>query len=180
MSRSFRVGRAKTGLGLFATRFIKKRTRIVEYKGRKIPNDEAERREAKGARYMYELSKNFTLDGSSRKNVARYINHSCRPNSESLIYRGRVFIRAVRNIKPGDEINYHYGKDYYEAFIGKAKCKCVTCTLRRARERLARKKRLARRSRAAANRSTAKRTTTKRTTAKRSVRGGKNARTPRR
>ena len=153
MPRSFRVGRAKTGLGLFATRFIKKRTRIIEYKGRKIPNEEAERRESKGARYMYELNKNFTLDGSSRKNVARYINHSCRPNAESLIYRGRVFIRAVRNIKPGDEINYHYGKDYYQAFIGKSKCRCVACTLRRSRERLQRRKRLARRRRTGAKRS---------------------------
>jgi uncharacterized protein len=161
MPRPFRVGRAKTGLGLFATRFIKKRTRIVEYKGRKIHNDEAERLEAKGARYMYELNKNYTLDGSARKNVARYINHSCRPNSESLIYRGRVFIRAVRNIKPGDEINYHYGKDYYDAFIGKAKCKCVTCTRRRARERLARKKKLERRARAAAKRTSGGRKKTK-------------------
>ena len=62
--RPFRVGRSKTGLGLFATRFIKKRTRIVEYKGRKIPNEVAERLEAKGARYMYELNKHFTLDGT--------------------------------------------------------------------------------------------------------------------
>jgi SET domain-containing protein len=139
--RPFRVGRSKTGLGLFATRFIKKRTRIVEYKGRKIPNEVAERLEAKGARYMYELNSKFTLDGTNRKNVARYGNHSCRPNAESLIYRGRVFIKSVRNIKPGDEITYHYGRDYYEAYIGKARCKCVTCTLRRARERLKRKKR---------------------------------------
>jgi uncharacterized protein len=155
--RPFRVGRSKTGLGLFATSFIKKRTRIVEYKGRKIPNEVAERREAKGARYMYELNKHFTLDGSSRQNVARYGNHSCRPNSESLIYRGRVFIKSVRNIKPGDEITYHYGKDYYDAYIGKARCKCVTCTLRRARERLARKKRLERQKRAAAKVRAAKR-----------------------
>lgn len=148
--RSFRIGRSKTGLGLFATKFIKKRTRIVEYKGRKIPNAEAERREAKGARYMYELNQHFTLDGSGRSNIARYVNHSCRPNSESLIYRGRVFIKSVRNIRPGDEINYHYGKDYYDAYIGKAKCRCVACTLRRARERLKRKRRLERRKRAEA------------------------------
>ena len=155
--RSFRIGRSKTGLGLFATRPIKKRTVIVQYKGRKIPNEEAERREAKGARYMYELNKHYTLDGSSRSNVGRYANHSCRPNAESLIYRGKVFIKSVRNIKVDDEITYHYGKDYYEAYIGKARCKCVTCTLRRARERLARKKRAERRKRAEARRRAAKR-----------------------
>ncbi len=148
--RSFRIGRAQTGLGLFATRFIKKRTRILEYRGRKIPNALAERLEAKGARYMYELNKRFTLDGSSRSNVARYINHSCRPNSESLIFRGRVYIKSVRNIQPGDEINYHYGRDYYDSYIGKAKCRCVTCKLRRARERVKRKQRMERRKRAEA------------------------------
>jgi SET domain-containing protein len=155
--RPFRIGRAKTGLGLFATKPIKKRTRIVRYIGRKIPNDVAERLEAKGARYMYELNKNYTLDGSSRSNVARYANHSCRPNSESLIYRGQVFIKSVRNIEVGDEITYHYGKDYYDAYIGKARCKCVTCTLRRARERLKRKKRQERQKRAEAKVRAAKR-----------------------
>ena len=98
---------------------------------------------------MYELNKHYTLDGSSRSNIGRYANHSCRPNSESVIYRGRVFIKSVRNIKPGDEITYHYGKDYYDIYIGKRRCRCVTCTLRRARERLKRRKRLERRARAA-------------------------------
>ena len=164
--RPFRIGRSKTGLGLFATKFIKKRTRIVEYKGRKLPNEEAERLEAKGARYMYELNKHYTLDGSNRSNVARYANHSCRPNSESLIYRGRVFIKSVRNIKPGDEITYHYGKDYYDIYIGKRRCRCVTCTLRRARERLKRKKRLERRARAAAKTRAAKRKAARRRTSR--------------
>ena len=148
--RSFRIGRAKTGLGLFATTPIKNRSFIVRYSGRVIPNEEAERREARGARYMYELNKKFTLDGSSRSNIGRYANHSCRPNAESVIYRRQVRIKAVRNIKVGDEITYHYGKDYYDAYIGKARCRCVACTLRRARERLKRKKRLERRKRAEA------------------------------
>lgn len=145
--RSFRVGRSKTGLGLFATKFIKKGAFIVRYSGRKIPNKEAERREARGARYMYELNSKFTLDGSGRSNLGRYANHSCRPNAESVVYRGQVRIKAMRNIKPGDEITYHYGKDYYGAYIGKARCRCITCTLRRKRERLARKKRAERRKR---------------------------------
>src|SRR5262245_35033894 len=148
--RSFRIGRSKSGLGLFAARPIRKGQFIVRYSGRKIPNAEAERREAKGARYMYELNKDYTLDGSSRRNLGRYANHSCRPNAESVVYRGVVRIKAMRRIKPGDEITYHYGKDYYEAYIGKARCKCVTCARRRARERLARKRSAERRKRAAA------------------------------
>jgi SET domain-containing protein len=152
MSRPFRIGRSKTGLGLFATKPIKKGAFIVRYSGRKIPNEEAERREARGARYMYELNKKFTLDGSGRSNLGRYANHSCRPNAETVIYRGQVRIKAMRRIKPGDEITYHYGKDYYEAYIGKARCKCVTCKLRRGRERLARKRRAERRKRAEARR----------------------------
>jgi SET domain-containing protein len=150
--RPFRIGRSKTGLGLFATKPIRKGAFIVRYSGRKIPNEEAERREARGARYMYELNKKFTLDGSGRSNLGRYANHSCRPNAETVIYRGQVRIKAMRRIKPGDEITYHYGKDYYEAYIGKARCKCVTCKLRRARERLARKRRAERRKRAEARR----------------------------
>jgi uncharacterized protein len=133
--RPYRIGRAKTGLGLFATKFIKKRTRILEYKGRKIPNEEAERIEAKGARYMYELNKHYTLDGSGRSNLGRYANHSCRPNSESLIYRGRVFIKSVRNIEPGDEITYDYGKDHFDGFIKPFGCKCVKCREQRRRAR---------------------------------------------
>ena len=148
--RPFRIGRAKTGLGLFAIKPIKKGAFIVRYSGRVIPNEEAERREARGARYMYELNNKFTLDGSSRRNIGRYANHSCRPNAETVIYRRKVRIKAMRNIKAGDEITYHYGRDYYDSYIGKARCKCVTCTLRRSRERLARKKRAVRRRRAAA------------------------------
>ena len=168
--RPFRVGRSKTGLGLFATKPIRKRAFIVGYTGRKITNEEAERREAKGARYMYELGKKYTLDGSSRRNIGRYANHSCRPNAESDIVKGKVIIKAVRNIKVGDEITYHYGKDYYAAYIGKARCKCVTCTLRRARERLARKKRADRRKRAELKRRAEKRKSAR----QRKQRGGDN------
>src|SRR6267142_5964636 len=84
----FRVGRSRTGLGLFATEPIKKRTIIVEYKGRRITNAEADRLETLNSRYMYELNSRWTVDGSSRSNVARYANHSCRPNAESDVIRG--------------------------------------------------------------------------------------------
>jgi len=141
---TYRVGRSRTGLGLFATKPIKKRTIIVEYKGRRITNAEADRLEAQNSRYMYELNTRWTVDGSSRSNVARYANHSCRPNAESDVLLGprakgrkggMVILRAIRNIQPGDEITYDYGKDYFDGFIKPIGCKCVKCTEKRREER---------------------------------------------
>jgi uncharacterized protein len=69
-SRSFRIGRSGTGLGLFATKPIKRAAYIATYRGRRISPDEADRREARGARYMFELNKRWVIDGSPRWNVA--------------------------------------------------------------------------------------------------------------
>jgi SET domain-containing protein len=139
--RPFRVGRSRTGLGLFATAPIKKRARIAEYKGRRLANPEAERLEARGNRYLYELNSRWTIDGTTRRNVARYANHSCRPNAESYQVGHRVFLRAIKNIKPGDEITYDYGTDYYRNVITPSGCKCVKC--RDKRNAAARARRLA-------------------------------------
>jgi uncharacterized protein len=142
----YRVARSRTGLGLFATKPIKKRTIIVEYKGRRVTNEEADRLEARGSRYMYELNSRWTVDGSTRSNVARYANHSCRPNAESDVIRGpraqgrkggMVIIRAIRNIKPGDEITYDYGRDYFNGFLKPIGCKCDKCIEKRREERRA-------------------------------------------
>lgn len=144
--RPFRVGRSVTGLGLFATRPIPKRTRIMEYKGPILDHEEALKAEARGNRYLFEVSKHRTIDGTSRSNVARYANHSCNPNCEPVIWRGRVFIKALRNIRPGEEIVYDYGTDYLKNVIGRSNCKCARCRrrrARRARERRALKKRRA-------------------------------------
>jgi SET domain-containing protein len=158
-SRPFQIGRSLTGLGLFATRPIKKYARIVEYKGPILDVEDAERAERRGNRYLYEVSKHRTIDGTSRSNIARYANHSCNPNSESVIWRGRVFIKALRNIKPGEEIVYDYGNDYLKYVIGRSHCKCSRCRRRRAKRardlrclknrraaRLARERRARRRS----------------------------------
>jgi SET domain-containing protein len=143
--RPFRVGRSVTGLGLFATKPIKKRTRLMEYKGPILDHEDAVRVEASGNRYLFEVSKNNTIDGKARSNVARYANHSCNPNSEPVIWRGRVFIATLRNIKPGEEIVYDYGIDYLRNVIGKSNCRCSRCRRRRARkarEARAKKKRI--------------------------------------
>lgn len=129
--RPFRVGRSRTGLGLFATKPIKKNTRIVEYKGPLLTGKAAAKAEAGGNRYLYEINKRWTIDGSPRANVARYGNHSCNPNADSYNVKKRVFIRAIKNIKPGDEIVYDYGIDYLKNVIGKSNCQCSRCRKRR-------------------------------------------------
>ena len=131
--RPFRLGRSRTGLGLFATRPIKKRTRIAEYKGPILDLKEAERAERRGNRYLYEVSKHRTIDGKSHGNIARYFNHSCNPNSESIVWRGRVFVKTLRDIKPGEELVYDYGIDYLKNVIGKSNCLCSRCRRRRAK-----------------------------------------------
>src|SRR5687767_3472917 len=98
MRKPYRVGRSRTGLGLFATAIIEKGALIVEYKGRRIPHAQAQRLEARGSRYMFEIDSRWTIDGSSRRNLARYANHSCRPNAESDLVAGRMILRASKTI----------------------------------------------------------------------------------
>ena len=136
-SRSFRVGRALTGLGLFATKPIKRRAYIATYRGRRMTPEEADRLEARGSRYMFEVNKRVTIDGSPRWNVARYINHSCRPNADPMIRDRRIWIKAIRNIEAGDEITYDYGKDYFNAYIKPHGCRCDKCREKRSQERAA-------------------------------------------
>ena len=129
--RPFRIGRARTGLGLFATKLIKKNSRIAEYKGPLLGKKAAEKAEASTNRYLYEVNSRWTIDGTPRSNVARYANHSCNPNSETYNVKLRVFIRAMRDIKPGEEIVYNYGIDYLKNVIGRSNCLCSRCRKRR-------------------------------------------------
>jgi SET domain-containing protein len=126
-AKPFRVGRARTGLGLFATAPIDKHALIVEYRGRRIPTAEAQARERRyGSKYMFEINNRWTIDGSSRRNLARYVNHSCRPNAEAEIVRGRILICAIKRIAPGDEITLDYGREYFDLFF-KLGCLCPAC-----------------------------------------------------
>jgi uncharacterized protein len=127
-SSKFRVGRSQTGLGLFATKLIKKSAYIASYRGRRISSDAAAVLEERGSRYMFELNSRWVIDGSKRYNVARYMNHSCRPNAEPFIQRGRkIIFKALRAIKPDEEITYNYGRDYFNYFIKKKGCRCLSC-----------------------------------------------------
>jgi SET domain-containing protein len=127
-SRPFRVGRSSTGLGLFATRPIKRGELIVAYRGKTISTAEAHARERRyGSRYMFEIDARRTIDGSSRKNLARYVNHSCRPNAEAVLRKGRMVFIALRAIAPDDEITLDYGEEYFDLFIRENGCRCAAC-----------------------------------------------------
>jgi uncharacterized protein len=127
-SRALRIGRSTTGLGLFAAEPIAKRAYIVTYRGKRIPTAEAHRRERAGkAKYMFELNRRWTIDGSSRRNLGRYINHACRPNCEAVLRKGQLIFVALRDIVPDEEITLDYGKDYFDLFIAPLGCRCATC-----------------------------------------------------
>jgi uncharacterized protein len=156
MATNFRIGRAYTGLGMFATKPFKRRDYIATYRGPHITNEESEKREQRGATYMFALSKTHTIDGSPRYNIARYINHSCRPNAEPVGRNGGIVIIASKKIEPDEEITYDYGKDYFSYFVEAGGCKCAWC-----REKKARKRRKARMLRAEAAKKKSKKSATK-------------------
>ena len=135
-NKPYRVGRSRTGLGLFATKPIKKGTKIVRYFG-PLLDSRKEKDDAIENKYLFELTNRWTIDGSVRENVARYINHACRPNAESDVKprKRKVFIRAIKNIEPGEEINYDYGTDYFKAYLKPIGCKCDACEKKRKKKR---------------------------------------------
>jgi len=125
--KPFRVGRSSTGLGLFATETIEKNSDIVEYRGRRIPTklaQDIDRRRAN--KYLFEIDTRWTIDGSSRQNLARYVNHACQPNAEAVLRRGRMMYRALERIPAGTEITIDYGEEHIE-FYFKDGCRCAGC-----------------------------------------------------
>jgi SET domain-containing protein len=117
------VRRSRTGLGLFTESEIPKGACVIEYTGVELTKEQEDKSRS---RYLFEINARKTIDGAPRWNKARYINHSCRPNCEPNIHKGRVFIHARRRIKPGEELNYDYGKNYFEQFL-KGLCACPKC-----------------------------------------------------
>ena len=101
------------GRGVYATRSIKKGTRIIEYLGERITHAEADRRyeikgDDDGHTFLFIASQRTVIDAGVNGNEARFINHSCNPNCETVIENGRVFIESIRRIKPGEELGYDY------------------------------------------------------------------------
>ena len=135
-NKPYRVGRSRTGLGLFATKPIKKGTKIVRYFG-PLLDSKKKKDDAIENKYLFELTNRWTIDGSVRENIARYINHACKPNAESDVKprKRKVFIRAIKKIEPGEEINYDYGTDYFKAYLKPIGCKCAACEKKRKKKR---------------------------------------------
>ncbi len=102
------------GRGAFATRQIGRGERIVEYKGERISSREADRRYPAPSlgehhhTFLFELDSGDVVDAAVRGNSARFINHSCRPNCETVIEEDHVFIEAIRPIRRGEELVYDY------------------------------------------------------------------------
>ena len=120
--------------GVFAKRDIPKETEILEYTGEKITKAESERRaQARMARarktgvaavYIFALNRKFDLDGSSPKNIARLLNHSCDPNCEAFQTGTRIWLCAKRDIKEGEELTFNYGFDLEN--WDEHECRCGT------------------------------------------------------
>jgi hypothetical protein len=102
------------GKGVYAAQRIRKGTRIVEYLGDRITHEEADDRYAAkgqddGHTFLFVVSNRVVIDAGVGGNAARFINHSCAPNCDTVIEGGRVFIEALRTIEPGEELGYEYG-----------------------------------------------------------------------
>ena len=101
------------GLGVFALRPIAAGTRVIEYLGERISHEEADRRyEDKSANdnhtFLFIADDATVIDAGVGGNEARFVNHACDPNCESVIEEARVFIDAIRSIAPGEELTYDY------------------------------------------------------------------------
>jgi uncharacterized protein len=129
-AKKYIVKRSRAGLGLYATASFKRGEFIIEYTGEHITTDEADKR---GGLYLFILDKKTTIDGKSRANTARYINHSCKPNAEAEVDEDeqKVRILAKKTIEPGEEITYDYGKEYWKEYIEPKGCKCIACLIKK-------------------------------------------------
>ncbi len=138
MPASVRLGRSGVhGYGLFARDFIPQGERIIEYVGERITKPEAERREVKrlarlaagqdACVYVFDLNKRYDIDGDVSWNPARRINHSCGPNCEPRGIGARIWIMALRDIAPDEELTYDYGFDYVEWRDHPCRCGTPEC-----------------------------------------------------
>ncbi len=121
----YKIIRGLAGLGLQALLPIVKDEKIIEYIG---PHVKWKTLPDKPNQYLMELNKTTYIDGSIRENTARYINHSCDPNAYLEVSRGHAWIRAERDIEPGEEITFDYGQEFFDEYIKPKGCRCAKCT----------------------------------------------------
>ncbi|KAF1711170.1 SET domain-containing protein-lysine N-methyltransferase [Pseudoxanthomonas kalamensis DSM 18571] len=128
------------GNGVFATEAIRKGERIVRYKGKVRTHEDVDDvygdDDEDGHTFLFTLNDDYVIDANVDGNIARWINHSCNPNCESEVEehdgknrkKDKVYIHAIRNIKPGEELTYNYGIVLDEPYTAKLKklwaCKC--------------------------------------------------------
>ena len=110
-----RIARKRSGIagfGVFAAERITKNTRIIDYAGETITHAESRRREARqlpsGRIWCFTVNRRWVRDASVGGNLARFINHACRPNCYAHVIDGVIWIRAARTIRPGEELSYDY------------------------------------------------------------------------
>jgi SET domain-containing protein len=126
------------GLGAFAVRPIAAGTRIIEYAGARLTPAEADKRYPDGVEerhhtYLFAIDDDVVIDAAFDGNEARFINHSCDPNCDAVIDNGRIWIDAIRDIAPGEELAYDYAYVLKERHTPSAKrrypCSCgaVNC-----------------------------------------------------
>jgi SET domain-containing protein len=103
------------GWGVFAEEPINKNRRIIDYAGKLITNRQSERREdrylRKGCIWVFRVNRNWSRDANVNGNIARFINHSCRPNCWVEVVDKTIWIRAARSIKAGEELTYDYNTE---------------------------------------------------------------------
>ena len=126
------------GLGAFATERIVKGTRLIEYTGERMTPEEADRRypdsDERHHTYLFAIDDDVVIDAAVGGNEARFLNHSCEPNCDAVIDEKRIFIEAIREIEPGEELTYDYAyvlderhtpaaKRRYPCTCGAARCR---------------------------------------------------------
>jgi uncharacterized protein len=108
--------------GVYASEVIPKNRKIIEYTGERISRKETKRRcDEREFNYLFTLDKYWTLDGSVGGSGAEYINHSCDPNCEARVIRGRIHYYSRRDIKKGEELTVDY---HFDAKVEKVICGC--------------------------------------------------------
>lgn len=118
------IKRSRIGRGLFTGEKISKGSCVIEYIGK--PATPAQIK-ANTGKFLFWTGRGKMIDGYIPGNKARFINHSCKPNCEIDIKKGRVYIFALRSIKEGEELTFDYGYEYFEKHIKPHGCKCLKC-----------------------------------------------------
>jgi SET domain-containing protein len=115
------------GLGGFAARLLAQGARVVEYRGERITKSESLRRCEAQNWFIFGLDEEFDLDGSVESNPARFFNHSCAPNCEAVCEEGRIWIVALRELQPGEEVTFNYGYDLADYKEHPCRCGAPEC-----------------------------------------------------